>query len=235
MTGRKETELYGPVKAFLVEQGYTVRGEVNGCDLVAVRDELLVIVELKTAFNLPLLLQGVERQRLTDLVYLAIEAPGRALGRKRWNQVVQLCRRLGLGLLTVRFSTHDARVEAICDPGAYTPPRNAKKKGQLLKEFQRRTLDHNTGGSTRRPLVTAYREEALRIAAYLVQNGPTKLAQLRVAADSPRASSILQDDYYGWFERVRIGVYQLTPKGAAALTTYADVVAAAADPPGDES
>ncbi len=54
----REYALYPPVKAFLEAQGYEVKGEVNGCDLVAVRaEEPPVIVELKTAFSLPLVFQ----------------------------------------------------------------------------------------------------------------------------------------------------------------------------------
>ena len=34
-----EVALYLPVKAFLERQGYVVRGEVRGCDLVACRGD----------------------------------------------------------------------------------------------------------------------------------------------------------------------------------------------------
>ena len=43
-----ESDLYAPVKALLEGQGYVVKGEVRGCDVVAVRGrEPPVIVELK--------------------------------------------------------------------------------------------------------------------------------------------------------------------------------------------
>ena len=68
-----EHALYPPVKAFLETQGYVVKGEVNGCDLVATRgEEPPVIVELKTTFSLPLIFQGIARQGLSDNVYLAV-------------------------------------------------------------------------------------------------------------------------------------------------------------------
>jgi hypothetical protein len=68
-----EADLYAPVKRFLERQGYDVKGEVRGCDLVARRgEEPLVIVELKLRFNLALVLQGVERLALSDAVYLAV-------------------------------------------------------------------------------------------------------------------------------------------------------------------
>ena len=71
-----EAALYPLVKAFLERQGYVVRGEVRGCDLVARRgDAAPVIVELKLRFTLPLLLQGIDRLALSPLVYLAVPRP----------------------------------------------------------------------------------------------------------------------------------------------------------------
>ena len=58
-----EADLYEPVKRFLEAQGYTVKGEVKACDIVAVRgEEPPVVVELKTSFSLPLVFQGIERK-----------------------------------------------------------------------------------------------------------------------------------------------------------------------------
>ncbi len=220
---RPETELYPPVKQLLESQGYQVRGEVRGCDLVAVRGDELVVVELKAVLNLTLILQGVERLKHTDAVYLAIEEPRR--GRiPHWSAVQQLCRRLGLGLLTVRFGRSAPRVEVVCDPGPYRPKPASRKRGLLLGEFQRRSGDHNTGGSVRGPRVTAYREEALRLADELNKRGPLRVKDLREATGCEKTGDILGDDFYGWFERVSYGVYQLTPKGQDALAVYAGVI-----------
>jgi hypothetical protein len=52
-----ETALYAPVKRFLEAQGFSVKGEVCGCDLVALRGDgppVVVIGELKLKFNLEL-------------------------------------------------------------------------------------------------------------------------------------------------------------------------------------
>lgn len=214
-----ETALYAPVKAFLEGQGYQVKAEIRHCDVVARRgDEPPVVVELKTALNLELLLQGVDRLALTPAVYLAVPAPtGPSPVFDR--RLHKLLRRVGLGLLLVHGGRRPS-VEAILDPLPYRPRLDKRRGGRLLGEFARRAGDPNAGGSTRIKLVTAYRQEALRVAAVLAARGPRSPAVLRGEAEAPRAARILRDDVYGWFERVSRGVYALTPSGALALKTF---------------
>lgn len=220
---RAERDLYEPVKSLLEGLGFTVRGEVNGCDLAAVRGDDLVIVELKRTVNLDLLLQAVDRLRLTDLVYVAVEAPRRVRGR-RWTQIQHLCRRLGLGLMVVRFTGGGPAAAVLFDPEPWRPRPRSRQRAALLREVARRSGDYNVGGSTRSPLITAYREEALRIAAYLREQGPSAVRTIRAATGVEAAAPILQRNYYGWYERTARGVYRLTPAGEEALRTYAHVV-----------
>jgi hypothetical protein len=220
----REEDLYAPVKAFLEGQGYAVKAEVRGCDLVARRGaEPPVIVELKKAFNLALLLQGVDRLAMSERVYLAFGAPAKAAAwRRDRKSVLKLCRRVGVGLLMV----HPAKqlVEPLLDPLPYQPRPNRKRQALLLKEFAQRVGDPNTGGQTRRPIVTAYRQNALRCAALLQTAGPTKAAVVARDAGVRTAASILQRDVYGWFQRIERGIYDLSPQGTEALVLYADVV-----------
>ena len=220
-----EAALYPAVKAFLERQGYVVRGEVSGCDLVARRgDEAPVIVELKLRFTLSLLLQGVDRLALSPLVYLAVPRPARTRGlRPDAKSVRNLCRRLGLGLILI-----DGRgsVDAIEDPVPYRP-RQAKRRVQLLLgEFERRRGDLNLGGCSRTPIVTAYRQDALRCARVLAAAGPMQLRELRIASGVAGAAPILQRNVYGWFNRVQHGTYGLTGAGEQALKRFAEAVAA---------
>jgi hypothetical protein len=219
-----ETDLYAPVKAFLEGQGYTVRGEVRHCDLVAVRGgEPPVIVELKRQFTLGLVLQGVDRLALSDAVYLAVPAGSSRRSRApraEDGDVRTLCRRVGLGLMVVHRGRAAATVEVLVDPLPYRPRRDRKRQALLLAEHARRHGDHNCGGSTRTPIVTAYREEALRCAA-LLEGGPLRVAELRRRAAAPNAGRILQRDVYGWFERRGRGVYGLSPGGRKGLATFA--------------
>ncbi|SFR58229.1 DUF2161 domain-containing phosphodiesterase [Litoreibacter janthinus] len=221
----KETELYGPVKAFLEGQGYEVKGEIGACDVVGVRDgDEPVIVELKTSFSLSLFHQGVARQSIVDDVYVAVPRKTGKLFLKAIKDNTALCRRLGLGLITVRLS--DGLVQVHQDPAAYAPRKSKPRKGRLLKEFARRVGDPNEGGQTRVGLITAYRQDALKCARYLATVGACKGSQVAKAAEVPTATRIMADDHYGWFERVKIGHYALTPKGENALGEFEGILEA---------
>jgi hypothetical protein len=87
----------------------------------------------------------------------------------------------------------------------------------LLEEHRRRRGDPALGGSSRTPVMTAYRQRALSCAAALRQ-GPRRPRDLREAA--PDAAAILLRNVYGWFEREGRGVYRLAPAGAAALLRW---------------
>jgi hypothetical protein len=213
---RQETSLYAAVKAHLERLGFSAKGEICGCDIVALRaedDRFLVVVELKLSFTLELVLQAVDRLPMADEIWLAVRASGR--GRDRDSRVQKLCRLLGFGLL--RVSPGTGCVEVLTEPGPYRPRMNERRRSRLLEEHRKRQGDPTAGGSTRRPIMTAYRQRALACAAQL-NNGPLPVRALRSAADD--ASSILLRNVYGWFERERRGIYRLTPAGLAALSRW---------------
>ncbi len=220
----RETDLYAPIKALLEGQGYTVKAEIGAADIVAVRgDEDPVIVELKTGFSLSLFHQAVARQAITDAVYIAVpRGTGRAFSTALAGNLA-LCRRLGLGLITVRLA--DGLAEVHCDPAPYAPRKSKPRRERLLREFARRVGDPNTGGATRRGLVTAYRQDALKCLAFLAAKDATKAAQVARATGVAKARNIMADDHYGWFHRVRTGVYAVSPKGAEAVDAYGAEIA----------
>ncbi len=223
MSKPRETDLYPPIKALLEEQGYVVKSEVGAADVVAVRGaEPPVIVELKLGFSLSLFHQCIARQALTEDVYLAVlRQPGKRFA-KAVKDNVRLARRLGLGLITVRLS--DGLVQVHCDPGPVQPRLSKVRQGALLREFARRRGDPNDGGQTRVGLITAYRQDALKLALYLFEAGATKGALVARETGVPKATRMMADDHYGWFERVETGVYGLTPAGAAAVRASAQVL-----------
>lgn len=219
-----EVDLYLPVKRFLEGQGYTVKGEIGACDVVARRgDEPPVVVELKTRLGLDLVLQGVDRLALTDHVYLAFAAPprgskGAAARRKRLHG---LLRRVGLGLLVVEA---DGRVLPELDPAPYRPRRSHRKQARLLREFAERAGDPETGGAAAGPRLTAYRQDAIRCAEALAEAGTLKASVVRDRTGVTRAAPILRDDHYGWFERVSRGHYGLSERGRSELGDWSEAL-----------
>jgi hypothetical protein len=226
-----EAALYAPVKRFLERLGYEVKGEVQGCDLVARRGaEPAVIVELKLRFNLALVLQGIDRLALSERVYLAV--PRRPRGARARGiipdapSIRRLCRRLGLGLILVGRDS----VWVVEEPAPYRPRPARQRAARLIAEFERRAGDLNVGGRNRAPIVTAYRQDALRLAGALAATGPMRLRDLRAATGVADAAGIMQRDVYGWFARLSRGTYALTERGHAALGQFAEAVAALAEP-----
>lgn len=227
-----ETDLYAPIKRFLEDDGYEVKSEVMGCDVVACKpDAPTVIVELKLTFSLDLVLQGIARQKTADDTYLAVPKPDTPAKRKNWRKkqrhIKGLCRRLGLGLMLVDLTTKhaDRMVDVQLDPAPYSPRKNSRAQTRLKKEFLMRAGDPNTGGASRTKIMTAYRQDALRCAMVLSGGKARRVSEIRDEAKVPRAGSILQKNHYGWFERECRGVYRLTEIGNAVHQQYAHVVA----------
>lgn len=235
MAVRHETELYAPLKVFFEQQGYVIKGEVRTCDLVGVREdeEQPLIVEMKKSFNLALLLQGVERLRLSPTVYLAVERVRDKKGavNQRWGELSGLCRRLGLGLITVTFyKTKPPVVEVLVLPDETLPLQRSggRRRERLLLEFRERSGDYNTGGSTGVKLVTAYREKALRVALALqAAEAEAQLAALRqqsgVAAD-PAAPA--KAGAVGRAAERRVGRTAMPTSGAAGAAKPAGITPA---------
>lgn len=219
---KRETDLYPPIKALFQSQGYEVKGEVGAADIVACRDgEDPVIVELKLRFSLALFHQAVARQAISDLVYIAVVRPEGKSARRVLKDNLAMCRRLGLGLITVRESDEFTEIHA--DPGPYHPRKSPKRKTRLLREFARRMGDPNDGGATRHGLVTAYRQEAFRCGVYLAEYGPSKGAAVARDTGVTRATRIMSDNHYGWFERIQRGVFDLTVSGKRGLADWNDL------------
>jgi hypothetical protein len=209
-----ETSLYLPVKRFLETLGFAVKGEVRGCDVVALKGEgtpLVVVAELKLGFNLELVLQGVDRMAACDEIWLAVRLASR--GRARDSRVRKLCRLLGFGLLGVAKSGH---IEILVAPGPWRPRRDAERRSLLVEEHRRRLGDPALGG-TRGPIMTAYRQQALACASALAA-GPRPVREVRQV--SPDAGKILLHNVYGWFIRIERGVYGLAEPGKAALLRW---------------
>ncbi|AYG63091.1 DUF2161 domain-containing phosphodiesterase [Rhizobium jaguaris] len=212
-----ETALYLPIKNFLEAAGYAVKGEIGSCDLVGLSGDeppVVVICELKLAFNLELVLQAVDRATASDEVWIAARVSAKGKGRESDRRFRDLCRRLGFGMLAV---ADNGTVDVIVSPVAPMPRKNTRRRSRLVEEHRRRKGDPTRGGSTRSPIMTAYRQQALACAV-AIQNGQQRPKDIR--ANAPEAAKILQHNVYGWFERVDRGIYALTELGSEALKRW---------------
>lgn len=212
-----ETDLYLPVKAHLEAAGYVVKGEVGAADVVGLRGDDLVVVELKTGFSLTLLQQAVSRQKLTDTVYVAVPRWRGKAGWRAFKGNIDLCKRLGLGVLSVRLD--DGFVQVHRDPVPFRPRKSKPARARLLGEFARRSGDPNAGG-TRGKIITAYRQDAERLAAFLAQAGASRGAVVAKATGVARATQMMHANHYGWFEKQARGVYGLSAAGVAIVDSF---------------
>lgn len=223
----KETDLYAPVKAYLEAKGYDVKGEVGAADIVAVpfgapSGSEPVIVELKTSFSLTLYHQAISRQPMSDQVYIAVPRKTGKAALKAIRKNKMLCRRLRLGLMTVRLPK--GQVDVHCEPAPFTPRKIKAKKVKLLAEFETRHGDPNFGGMASETVMTAYRQGALRCAKVLHDEGACKASYVAKMAGFENARRLMATNHYGWFEKIDRGIYGLTPMGAKALEDNAQIV-----------
>lgn len=224
MTNIKETDLYLPIKKYLLDQGYEVNGEVLNCDITATKDDELIIIELKKSLNLQLILQAVNRQKYADSVYVAIAEPPKKRHSKSWQSSQHLLKRLEIGLITVTFLKSSTRINVIFHPEEYKPRRSHKKRYSILKEINNRTYDKNIGGSTKTKILTAYRENCIFIACCLQKYGPLSPSKLRKLGTGEKTLSILNKNFYNWFDRIEKGIYKINKLGKKEIKNYPDIV-----------
>ena len=226
----KETDLYAPVKELLTNLGYQVKSEVNHIDVVGLKNDDLVVVELKTTLSLKLLIQGVKRQKVTHNVYIAVPMPK---FKKRFSKDMKdkeyLVRRLELGLIYVSLNNKgkEPYAQIVFEPKNFSRnlsiSKNKKKIEAILCEVENRNGDNNVGG-TKGKLVTAYREKSLKIASLLSKEESLKPKELKELGCDDKTSQILYRNYYGWFNRIDHGRYSLSDKGKDAILEYKNIV-----------
>jgi len=226
-TKRYEVDLYKPVKEYFTLQGYDVHGEVNECDVAAVKEQELVLIELKLSLSIDLLIQATKRQRLTNEVYVAIPRPKLNFRSKKWKDSCHLVRRLELGLILVSFLEDDARAEIVFHPASFdrkkSMQRSKKKRTAMLTEMEGRLGDYNVGGSSQTKIMTAYKENCIHIACCLLQSGPLSPKSLRKMGTGEKTLTILNKNYYGWFDKIRRGIYMISDTGKSELHEFPDL------------
>ena len=226
-----ESDLYGPVKEYLENLGYAVKGEVKDCDVTALRDGELIVVELKRGFTLELIYQAVDRQRIADGVYVAVPLPKRGYMSPHIQDMKSLCRRLELGLIFVGFTSKGyPQVDVVVHPKEASVPRKDKKRRlAVIREHESRTGSANTGGVSRKKILTAYKEQALRVVRLLRNNGPMRVDDVKKLGGPENTGVILGRNALGWFDREPDAngsryLYRPNAKALEALREYEDLL-----------
>ncbi len=226
-----ESSLYGPVRDYLESLGYEVKGEVKDCDIAAMRDGELIVVELKRGFTMELLYQAVDRQRIADGVYVAVPLPGRGYLSPHIRDMQSLCRRLELGLIFVGFTSQGTpQLDIAVHPREASAPRRDKKRRlAVIREHEARTGSANTGGVNRKKILTAYKEQALRVARLLRDEGPLTVDGVKRRGGPSNAGAILGRNVLRWFDREaapggRRYLYRVNLAGLEALEMYGELL-----------
>lgn len=217
-----ETHLYSPLYTYLMQQGYTVRSEVKHCDIIATLGEEVIAIEMKLKFTMKLLLQAVNRQRAADSVYVAIPRPEGGMRSKTWKEMCHLLKRLELGLIVISLAGKTS-VEVVFHPIPFSPRQNKQARRNILREVSGRSGDYNIAGSSGCKLMTAYREKSIHIACCLQHFGPLAPRQLRELGTADKSADILRNNFYGWFDRIARGIYELSAKGKLELSEYQEL------------
>lgn len=219
----KESDLFEPVRALFAERGYKVNAEVLNCDVTALKEDELIIIELKRTLCVTLLAQALERQKTGAAVYIAVPKPSK-YSPKRFRDTLYVIRKLELGLIFVTVKNEScAFAEIIYEPHEFVPVklrRDERKK--IIKEIQGRALDNNIGGVTHRKIATAFTEKNIFIACIAEKHGSVSPCLAKSLTGS-ECGGLLARDYYGWFKRLERGVYTITDKCIKELANYPEL------------
>ena len=155
----KESELFGPVKKFLLEQGCTdVYGEVMNCDVLGINGNINYIVEMKTSLTFKLIDQALKRVRLGQYVYIAIPKRKQAIPRC----VKEILTSYKIGLIQV-----GKRKTMISIPAQYNSLADKRKAYQRIRRQIREHHESQVGGVKKGEGVTSYSITIDKIKAYM--------------------------------------------------------------------
>lgn len=218
-----EKDLYVPVKALFEKMGYQVNAEVKDCDITAVNEDELIIIELKRNLSVALLAQGLKRQKTGSTVYVAVPKPAK-YSPKKYRDTLYVLKKLELGLVFVSLIGEYSFAEIIYDPVPFKPSaKNYKKRKSIINEINGRTIDTNTGGVTGTKIATAYTEKCIKIACILDIYGNLSPKQVREYGGDEKCGVIMRMNAYGWFSHIDKGLYGITVKGRKGLLEYPEL------------
>lgn len=221
----KECDLFPPVKKLFTDLGYKVNAEVKDCDITAVKDDKLIIIELKKNLSVTLLAQGLDRQKTGADVFVAIPKPKR-YSPKTYRDNLYVLKKLELGLIFINILGEDSYAEIVLEPSDFVPVRtNRRRRAGILTEIKgRQAEDTNTGGVHSTKIATAFTQKCVHVACALDIFGPMSPKQLKEHGIDENCGGLLYRNNYKWFDRIKTGVYALNEKGRAEMQAYPELV-----------
>lgn len=221
----KESELFEPVRALFSEKGFKVNAEVKDCDMTALKEDLLIIVELKKNLSVKLLAQALERQKTGAEVYVAVPKPSKYSPRK-FRDTLYVLKKLELGLIFVNLRGEHSYAEIILNPQDFKPVRERKKeRKKILEEINGRAMDNNIGGVTQKKIATAFTEKSIHAACVLEKYGALSPKEVSAHMNGLVVAGLLYRNNYGWFDHPEKGRYCINDKCRREITAYPELLA----------
>ena len=211
--------MYEPIRQLLNGLGFIVRGEVNNCDIAAIKEGEIWVVEMKLSANLTLLYQAMGRKAITDYVFIAVPRPKNSRN-KNFGLLKKIIAKLELGLILVSIESPVPLAEIVIHPNV-SKKTNQKKAESVRKEILGRSAD-TTGGAANTKISTAYREKSIKIACFLEALGELGSRELRGLGCEKDTATVLRNNHYGWFSKTEDGKYTLSTAGEEYLHTNAN-------------
>jgi hypothetical protein len=220
-----EQQLFQPIKDLFESDGFKVDGEVKKIDMVCVKNDVFVAIELKKELNLKVITQASLRQKTMDIVYIGIYSP-KSLFNKNFKEKLYLLKRLGIGLIIV--SPKSLQVSVYQDPIVSDISKyqysNKKKRDQTINEMHNRKLKNNVGGVSKTKIMSSYREDCLLVLNAIKDFESASGKQIKEITSVSKSTNIMYKNYYGWFEKVKKGLYKINNNGKEALVQYHEII-----------
>ncbi len=212
----KEYEMFPMIKSYFESLGYKVNAEVKDCDVTAVKDDELIIIEMKTSLNITVLYQALERKRVTPFVYIAVPKPKKNY-RKSLQKMKNLLSKLQMGLLII--DVINGACVSFLDPEVDMSQRqNHVKKAKIVKEISKREIDENLGGVSKTKILTAHKELGIALCVVIEKEGVVTSKVLRDKYGFDKDVNIyLHRNFHRWYKKVGKATYELSSEGKRLL------------------
>jgi len=182
----KEKDLFEPLKNWLEAQGFTVYAEYNGIDVIAVKDDEVIAIEMKKTMNLKVIDQILNVSDSVNKAYVCVFNQPRKRSFQDNNMTIgeQILRKLNIGVIKITATNSyyhgaDEGITFTIDNVWYKPQRK-----EIPKDYYRNIPDYyqkNIGGvKSGDGSLTPYRVSILTIEDYFIdrKNKPATIKEI---------------------------------------------------------